>query len=71
MVSEVKTVECVICHKTHLEVPAEKQTLNKDGVMVLGFNSRNWGYYRDFYKGAYSVICKLAHDRVLAPKMEA
>lgn len=44
-------------------------TPNKDGVMVLGYDSRDWGYYRDLYEGVYSVICKTAHDALLAPKL--
>lgn len=69
MVATVETVECVVCHKTHLTTPPQKMTLNKDGVMVMGYDSRDWGYYRDMYKGVYSVICKETHDAELAPKL--
>ena len=69
MVGTVSTVECVICHVTHLETPAERMTLDKDGVMVLGYDSKDWAYYRDLYEGVYSVICKKTHDDLLAPKM--
>lgn len=70
MVSTISTVECVICHKTHLETPAQKMTQNKDGVLVFGFDARDWGYYRDNWNGVYSVICKKEHDALVAPKGE-
>ena len=69
MVNTVSTVECVICHVTHLETPAQKRTLNKDGVMVLGYDSKDWTYCRDSYKGVYSVLCKKTHDDLIAPKL--
>jgi hypothetical protein len=68
LVAQVSTVECVICHLTHLETPAEKTTMDKDGVMVLGYDSKDWTYYRDLYKGVYSVICKKTHDSLFATK---
>lgn len=62
MVSTISTVECVICHKTHLETPPVRE----DGEL----DARDWGYYREFYKGVYSVVCKKTHDEMLAPKGE-
>ena len=69
MVATVSTVECVVCHVTHLETPPKRNTLNKDGVMIHGYDSKDWTYYRDSYKGVYSVICKKTHDELLAPKL--
>lgn len=69
MTETVSTVECAVCHVTHLETPPERMTLDKDGKNVLGYDSRDWGYYRDFYNGEYTVICKKAHDDLLAPKL--
>lgn len=69
MTDTVSTVECVVCHTTHLETPPAKYTLNKDGVMIHGYDSKDWTYYRDMYKGVYSVICKKTHDDLIAPKL--
>lgn len=69
MTDTVSTVECVICHVTHLETPPQKITLDKDGANVLGYDSKDWTYYRDLYKGEYAVICKKTHDAELAPKL--
>ena len=62
MVNTVDTVECVICHKTHLETPPARE----DGTR----HHKDWGYYRDRWKGVYSVICKKTHDDLVAPKGE-
>ena len=70
MVATVDTVECVLCHKTHLETPPERECRNKDGVMVMGHDAHDWTYYRDWYKGEYSVICKKTHDEIIAPKLK-
>lgn len=69
MLAIVETVECVLCMKTHLETPPERMCRNKDGVMVLGHDAHDWAYYREWYKGVYSVICKKVHDEMLAPKL--
>lgn len=70
MVAVVDTVECVVCFKTHLEVPPEREGLNLDGVMVTGVWPADYSYYRDNYlKEGYSVICRKAHDKLLAPKL--
>lgn len=69
MVSVVETVECAVCFKTHLETPPEKMTMNKDGVMVMGYDARDWSYYRDWYQGVYAVVCKKVHDKLLAPEL--
>ena len=71
MVSTVETVECVICHKTHLELPpARDGVLNKEGATVFGRDARDWTYYREWYQNAYVVVCKKEHDAMLAPKGE-
>lgn len=57
----VSTVECVICMKTHLETPPPRDTGEYD--------ARDWTYYRDSYKGVYSVVCKQEHDALLAPEL--
>lgn len=62
MVTQVETVECVICHKTHLETPPPREHNE--------FDARDWGYYRDNWEGVYSVICKKEHDALVAPKGE-
>lgn len=62
MVSSISTVECVICHKTHLETPPVRD----DGE----YDARDWGYYRDSINGVYSVVCKKEHDAQIAPKGE-
>lgn len=61
MVATVSTVECVVCHVTHLETPP----LRADGEL----DAHDWTYYREWYKGAYSVVCKKAHDKMLAPEL--
>lgn len=62
MVKTVDTVECVICHKTHLETPPPRE----DGE----YDARDWGYYRDNWNEVYSVICKTTHNDLVAPKGE-
>ena len=62
MVTSIDTVECVICHKTHLETPPQRESGDYD--------ARDWGYYRDNWKGQYSVICEKTHDDLVAPKGE-
>lgn len=69
MVAEVSTVECAVCFKTHLETPPQKMTPNMDGVMILGYDAHDWTYYREWYKGEYSVVCKKVHDKLLAPEL--
>ena len=60
MVKTVSTVECVICHTTHLETPRVRE----DGE----YNAKDWTYYRDNYEGTYSVLCKKTHDDLISPK---
>lgn len=63
MVKEAETfVSCAICHKIHAETPLARE-LNE-------FDARDWTYYREFYQGAYVVVCKKEHDDMLAPKGE-
>ena len=62
MVTSIDTVECVICHKTHLETPPKRESGD--------FDARDWGYYRERWNGVYSVICKKTHDDLVAPKGE-
>jgi hypothetical protein len=69
MVATVDTVECVLCHKTHLETPAERMCRNREGIMVMGYDAHDWTYNRELYKGVYSVVCKKTHDDILAPKL--
>jgi len=60
VVVTVETVECAVCHKTHLQTPPPRE----DGT----FDARDWDWYKDNYKGQYVVICKKAHDEMIAPK---
>ena len=69
MVSVVETVECVICHKTHLETPPEREGVDLDGKRVMGVWPKDFTYYREFHEGVYAVVCKKEHDAVLAPKL--
>lgn len=61
MVALINTVECVICHVTHLETPRVRENNEYD--------AKDWTYYRDSYLDlGYSVICKRVHDNLIAPK---
>ncbi len=60
MVATISTVECVVCNRTHLETPRPDDAGQ--------FHAKDWGYYRDWYKGVYSPICKRVHDNLIAPK---
>lgn len=69
MVNMVSTVECAVCMKTHLETPPEREGVDLDGKRVIGVWPKDFTYYRDWYEGAYNVVCKKEHDAVLAPKL--
>lgn len=61
MVAVVSTVECVICHVTHLETPPVRE----DGLL----HAKDFGFYRDNFRTfGYSPICKRKHDDIVAPK---
>lgn len=69
MVATVSTVECALCHKTHLETPPEREGVDLDGKRVIGVWPKDFTYYRELYKGVYSVVCKKTHDDILAPAL--
>lgn len=60
MVTEIDTVECIVCHKQHFTTPVARE----DGT----YRAKDWPYYNDLYNGVYGPICKGEHDALMAPK---
>lgn len=61
MVLEKKTVLCAVCYAPHDEHPEERED-TWNGKPTTGVWAVDYTYYRDWYHGDFTVICK-THDR--------